>query len=169
MKKNIFLFITILLLVISTGCAKKGSSGGGILSGNKTMTCTKEETDESGYKTNEKMDIVYNSKKVVKVTSTNTTEMDSMVIDFAISAGTEIAKAFDKVDGISVKYTQENTNTIKYVMEIEFDKLKEEQLQQLINDLYGGETDAENLFDKKDVTIEEFRKDNLEGYTCTEN
>ena len=168
MKKNIFLFITILLLVISTGCSKKGSSGGGILSGNKTMTCTKEETDEAGYKTNSKMEIVYNSKKVVKVTSTNTTEMNSLVIDYAISAGTDIAKLFDKVDGISVKYTQENTNTIKYVMVVEFDKLKEEQLQQVINDLYGGETDAENIFDKKDITIEEFKKENLEDFTCTE-
>ena len=167
MKKNIFLIVTILLLVVATGCSKE-SSGGGILSGNKTMTCTKEETDEDGYKTSAKMDITYNTKKVVKVKQTTTTEMNSSIIDFAISAGTEIAKAFDKVDGISVKYTQENNNTIKYVMEIEFDKLKEEQLQQLINELYGGETDAENLFDKKDITIEEFKKDNLEDYTCKE-
>ena len=172
MKKRIGIVLVLVVALLVTGCESKTNSGGskkgGILNNNKTMTCTYEETDSNGYKTSEKMVITYNSKKVIKVFQTTTTEMDAMVTDFAISAGNDVAKAFDNVDGITLKYSQVSTNTVKAEMEVVFDELKEEQIKQVIVDLYGENADTDNLFDQKEISIEDFKKENLEGYTCTD-
>jgi len=165
MKKNIFLFVTILLLLISTGCGKK-ENGGGTISGTKTMTCTKEAVDDNGYKTSEEVKVTYNSKKVIKVKQTTLSEMDSQIIDFAVSAGQQVAETFNKLDGIKLDFTMENTNTTKTVMELEFDKINPDQIKEVLGSLYNDEDD--NFFDKKDVTIEEFKKESLKDYTCTE-
>ena len=67
-KKLLFGLFVVLLCFVLVGCGKSengGSSGGGLLNPNKTMTCTKEEVDEDGYKTTETVDVTYNSKKVL--------------------------------------------------------------------------------------------------------
>ena len=109
-RKYLFNLLSILLLVlVVTGCNGESSNSNGDSSENdlslmkKTMTCTKEEIDEDGYKTNETVVITYNKTKVLKVKSTNITETDPEFIDFTRFYENFIEK-FNEVEGIDAVY-----------------------------------------------------------------
>ena len=49
-------------------------------------------------------------------------------------------------------------------MSVDYDKINPEQIKTVLGDSYDEE-DA-TIYNSKDLTFEEFKKDNLEGYTC---
>ena len=171
MKKTLIVFVAIISLFLITGCGIKsgksggGKSGGSILNPTKTMTCTKVETDDNGHKTSEEMVITYNSKKVLKVHNTQTIETDAQYRDFALNVGKTVAEEMSKVEGIEVTYTGVDSDKVKMEMDVEFEKVNLEQLKEALGDLYD-EDEADSFYGKKDITIEEFKKENLEGYNC---
>lgn len=162
--KNKLLIMTMLFsLILITGCGSNSSNSGGILDSKKTMTCTKETVDEDGYKTTETMEVTYNSSKVLKVKSTNISETDPSFIEFQLNFGNAFAEKFSEIDGIDASYSKVDDNKIKMTMEVEYGKIKPEQIKSVLGDLYSEE---DSFYDKSDYTIENFKAENLNGYTC---
>ena len=130
----------------------------------KEITCTKESKDEDGYKTTETMLITTKSNKVKKVTSSSVMEMDPDYIDFTISFGQAFAETFNKIEGMEMSYVKEGTNSVKMTLSVDYDKLDPTQIKDTLGELY--DEDDSSLYDSKDLSFEEFKKQSLEGYTC---
>lgn len=154
-KKMVF-SLGILLTVISlSGCST---------SSDKTMTCTKSETDEDGYKTEDTIKINYNKDNyVTKVSSTSTLETDESYVDMTIGFLKEFETKFNEIGGINYSISKEGNNKIKLVLGIDYEKLDVDKLKEAAGD--GLDL---SLVDSNDthVTIEEFKKNELEGYIC---
>ena len=163
MKNKLLVIALLLSLLLVTGCGSKSSGGGGLFNSNKTMTCTKESTDDEGYKVTDTMKVTYNSSKVLKVETTNISETDPTYIDLALSFGQLFAASFNEIDGIDVSYTKEGDNKLKVTTAVEYGKINLEQIKNVLGDLYSEE---DSLYGKKDYTIDDFKAENLEGYTC---
>lgn len=163
MKKKLLIMTIVLSLFLVTGCGSKSSNGGGILNSKKTMTCTKETVDEDGYKTTETMKVTYNSSKVLKVKSTNISETDPSFLEFQLNFGSAFVEKFSEIDGIEASYSKVDDNKIKLTMEVEYGKINPEQIKSVLGDLYSEE---DSFYDKSDYTIEDFKAENLDGYTC---
>ena len=172
-KRIIYVFLSILLCVVLVGCGNSnknandgGSSnnGGGLINSNKTMTCTKEEVDEDGYRSNETVIVTYNSSKVLSSNTTYITETDPESIDFVYGLSVSFSTKFSELDGIKVNYTKVDDNKIKMTMDIEYDKINPEQIKETLGDLY--DEDEGRMYAKKDYTIDEFKADNLKDYDC---
>ena len=98
MKKIGILFLILLSVFLITGCGStKGSAGKkkSIFDTKKTMTCTKEEVDEDGYKSTSKYVITYTSKKVTKVESEEVMTMDPTIVDWVYSFSYAIIEEID--------------------------------------------------------------------------
>ncbi len=162
MKKIILVITLVLSIFLITGCGAKSGNGGGIFNPNKNMTCTKESVDEDGYKTTETMDITYNSNRVLRVKSTNISETDPTYIDFAYSFGSAIAAKFNEIEGMTFEYVKEGDNKLKMVMDVDFEKINPDQMKELLGDSF----DENSFYSRKNVNIEEFKKENLSEYTC---
>ncbi|MBR4830238.1 MAG: hypothetical protein IKZ96_00510 [Bacilli bacterium] len=165
MKKIGLLFLIVLSVFLITGC---GSTKGeptkkkSLFDTKKTMTCTKEEVDEDGYKTSSTYKITYTSKKVTKVDSDSIMEMDSETIDWVYTFGQAIATELDKLDGITASYTKIDSNKIEMKLIAVYDKIDPEQVKEAL----GGLSDDTDFYTKTDITVDEFIKQNLEGFTC---
>ena len=127
------------------------------------MNCTKESVDEDGYKTSETMNITYNSTKVLRVRSTNISETDPAYIDFGLSIVSGLATKLSELEGMNVEYTKEGDNKLKMVMDVDFTKIDPAQIKEVFGELYNEE---DSFYNKKDYSIEQFKKENLSGYTC---
>lgn len=159
MKKN-YLFgflVSFLLAFVLTGC--------GIYSKEKILTCTKEETDDDGYKIVDTMEVTYNKSRVLKLKATNITETDPDYIDFSFEFGQAFAEKFNQIKGIKMEYQKIDNNKLQLVMDVNYNELELEQMKELFGDAYD-ENSEKNLYRSKDFTIDEFKEENLEGYTC---
>ena len=162
MKKTLLIVFAIISLFLITGCGKKNNDI--IVKANKVLICTKEETDEQGYKTKEEMKVVYSKKKVLTVIQDVTSETDPQVIDYAISAGKKVEDMFSDVEGIKISYSMLDTKTIKSSIEVDLEKVNIEKLKSKFK---GILTEEElSMFTARDTTIDEFKKQELEGYKC---
>lgn len=167
MKKNVVwsLLLVILLSITLVGCGDSTKDKSDEkLSTSQTIKCTKEEVDEDGYKTVETMTITTKKNLVKKVSSVNVMELDPEYIDFTLTFGQAFAEKFNEIEGISMKYEKDTAKTIKLTMSVDYDKINPEQIKTVLGDSYDEE-DA-TIYNSKDLTFEEFKKDNLEGYTC---
>lgn len=161
MKKISIYLLLVLSLFIMTGCAKEENGGSNATTKNKILTCTREEVDENGYTSSEKLEIEYNSK-VVKTTSTLTQEVLAGYADLAISAVESFEDSVNKLKGISVNYTAVDENHYQVVFKVEFDKVDLDELE----DAFGQYYDEEAYYNKKEYTIDEFKEEYLDGYEC---
>ncbi len=163
MKKALAVLLVSSLLL--TGCGKENSDDtdkGGKKEDSGTLSCVKNSTDESGYKTTDNMEVTYKDGKVTKVKSISEAETDPKLITFTLNLGNAMAEKFSEINGITVKYSQEGDNKIKSVTEIDYAELDVNKLSELADSL-GGESSS--LY-KKDIALDEFKTTNLEGYTC---
>ena len=163
MKKKLLIMTMLLSLFMVTGCGSNSNSNNEIINSKQTMTCTKEMIDEDGYKTIETFNITYNSTKVLKVKSTSLSETDPSFIEFQLKFGNAFAEKFSEIDGIEVSYNKVDDNKIKLTMEVEYEKINPEQIKNILGDLYSEE---DSFYDKNDYTIDDFKSENLDGYTC---
>ncbi len=168
MKKVLGFLVFGILLFTLTGCGenKVNKEGGGSpILGSKSVTCTKTEADESGYKTDETLVINYTGSDVKKMTNTVTTETDAEYIDMIISMSAGMLTSFNELDGMTYTATKENANTIKYYVEVDYTKINPSQIKALL----GDEMDADDLhlLDEDDMNIDSVKRDLVEdGYTC---
>lgn len=158
MKKYSKLAVLLVFVVLLSGCGKDGIS----LSKEKELTCTKTTTDDDGYKTEDKMVVTYKDNKVTKVTETNITETDPSMIDFTYSFSSAIAESFNKIDGMNIVYSKEGDNKIKFVMTVDYNKIDIDSIKSNLGELY----DENNIYNDKNITIDEFKENSLKDYTC---
>lgn len=164
MKKGIL--IILISLILLSGCGDKNNSktSDDNINKTKTLTCTKTETDEDGYNTTDTMEITYENNKILKVKETNESEMDPDMIDLTYGFGTLFASAFNTIDGLQAKYTKENDNIIKFTIEVDYTKFDVNKLKEALGSMYDEE--ANTIYSTNDITLEEFKTKNLDGYTC---
>ena len=158
MKKGFKLFSILTLIIMLSACGSNGS----ILSNEKTLTCTNVTTDEDGYKTDDEMKVTYKDDKVVKVVETNISETDPDILDFTYSITSALAEKFNKVDGMNIVYSKVDNNKIKFVLSVDYSKLNVDTIKETFGEIY----DENSFYNNKDMTIEEFKKENLKDYTC---
>ena len=160
MKRNLLLGVIALLIciLIVTGC------GNGLGGSKSTLTCTKEEIDEEGLKTSEIMKITYNDERVLKISVTSIIETGPEYVDMQMSIANAFANELSEVDGISMKYTKTSDKEIKLSYTVDYNKVNKDQLKEKLGGFYNE--DNAGIYGLKSYTIEEFKKDNLEGYTC---
>jgi len=153
MKKVLNIIILLICVITLTGCSQIG---------NKTMTCTRTDIDEDGFKSNKVMKVTYNSKRVIKVNATNTVETTKDNIDEQIKFIEEYSKKFNSIGGLSMKVKKVNDTNYKLIMSIDYSRFNPEKINK---DLEGLDTD-DNIITDKNYTIDDFKKDQLEGYDC---
>lgn len=151
MKKYVILMCAIGVMLFTTGCEKTS-----------TLNCTKTETDDDGYKTTETIVVTSKNDKVSKVEQTSIQEMDADLVDTTISFGETFSSAFNDIDGMDMTYSKESDNSIKTTMSVDFAKLDMEKLKEA----FGSDLTDDSFYSSKDMTLEEFKKENLDGYTC---
>ena len=154
--KGYYKLLSILALIILLPAC------GNILSNEKTLTCTNTTTDEDGYKTEDIMKVTYKNDKVVKVVETNISETNPDLLDFTYSITSALAETFNKVDGMNIVYSKENNNKIKFILSVDYNKLNVDTIKETFGDIY----DENSFYNNKDITIDEFKKENLKDYSC---
>lgn len=129
--------------------------------GEKKLTCSKEAIDESGFKTTESVEVLYKKDKILKASSVSIVETEEIFTDLAINMGQSLATKFNKIDGFNVTYEKLDANKYQSIYEIDYNKLNYEQ----VADIFGEENVDLNAY-RKDITIDEYKKEQLDGYTC---
>jgi hypothetical protein len=155
-------------LSLITGCGSTNNNNNtGSSKNSGKLSCNKVETDDDGYKTTDELIVTYKDDKVIKVEDTNIAETDSDYIDFTLSFGQLFAQAFNQIDGMQVEYSKVDDDKIKYVMSVDYTILDVEALNDLISDMDTSSESTNDLFySQKDISINDFRSNYLNEYTC---
>lgn len=164
MKKYVILSLLISLLFV-TGCDKKTEENPDkATNDNKvgSLVCSKTITDEDGNPEEETMTISYKNDIVTKVVNKNTAEMDESLIDVTLAFGELIAGVLNEVNGFEMKYTKESNTKISAIITVDYEKLDLEDLKAQ----YGSDFDEDSFYSSKNISLETFKKENLEGFEC---
>lgn len=164
MKKVLIGLFAIIICLSITGCGNSNDSvnDNNTKNNSNKLSCTKTSTDEDGYKTESKIVVNYKDNKVTNVKQEDIQAMDESMIEFTYSFGQLFTEAFKSIDGINATYEKVNNNSIKSVVEVDYTKLDVNAIKEALGDM-----DTEDaLFNKSDITLDEFKTDYLDGYTC---
>ena len=163
MKKLFFCLFAFVLCFSLTGC---GSNDNKENKDNKksdqALVCTKKETDEDGFETTTKMTVKYKDDKVTAVTSEETMTMSEDIVDMTYQLSSLFVEAFDEIDGIEASYEKVDSKTLKSSMTIDYTKLNLDD----IKEAFGEEAMEDTFYSEKDMSLEDFKKDYLDGYEC---
>lgn len=149
MKKGAIILFAIIALSI-TGCGSE-----------KTLTCTKETTQNNLTSKNE-ITVFYKKDKILKISQQSIVEIEEQLIDQTMEFNQEFLDNFKDINGFEINFSKEGKNTIKSTVVIDYTKIDENQLK----DKFGDDFDASQLINIKDKNIEDYKKEELEGFTC---
>ena len=153
MKKFLSIGLIALFIFGLTGCGNDNSG---------TLTCTKTETNEEGYATEETMIVTYKDNIVTNVEATAVEEMDADYVDMTVSFGQLFAASLNEVSGFNVSYEKESDSSVKYIMSVDFQNLDLDALKTA----FGEDFDDNSFYANSNITIDEFREENLSDYSC---
>ena len=153
MKKFLSIGLIALFIFGLTGCGNDNSG---------TLTCTKTETNEEGYATEETMIVTYKDNIVTNVEATAIEEMDTDLVDMTVSFGQLFATSLNEVNGLNVSYEKESDSSVKYIMSVDFQNLDLDALKTA----FGEDFDDNSFYANSNITIDEFREENLSDYSC---
>lgn len=173
MKKIATFLLTLMVCFCLTGCGEKNNentnnnnngNNNNTTNDNKksVLSCTKTETDEDGYITTDTMNITYQNNTISKIENINISEMDSDVLEASYSLSSVLATSLNEIDGLEVVYTKESNTSLKYTMTVDYDKLDLETLKETLGDL----SDDSTFYSSKEVNLDKFKQNYLQGYTC---
>lgn len=151
MKKYLIILLTCGLIFV-TGC---GNSSG-------TLTCTKTEISEDGYSTKTTMVVTYVDKIVNKVEQTSIEEMDADFVGTSIYFSQLLAESLNEVDGYNIIFEKESDTSVKIVTTIDYTELDGEKIKETLGSSYKEDA----LYSLSNITIEDFKETQLDGYTC---
>ena len=162
----IAIIITMYYFVFSDGDFRLHINVPNIFNFNKSsgiLTCTKTYL-EDGNQIHDTMVVTYKNNKVTNVENTNITAYaDKSLADMTVSFGQLFAVALNEVDGFNVSYSKENDNSVKYIMNVNYDELNIDSLKEK----FGDEFDEDEFFASKNISIDDFKSKNLNDYTCS--
>lgn len=154
MKNYMIGLMCLFLLLTITGCGSVSNSG--------TLRCNKSYTDD-GDKVTETVVITYKKGMVTKLENTNITEMeDQSMVDMTLAIGSGMISSLNEVKGVTAKYTKEGDNKVKLAMTIDYEALDYEDLKSKLGSLVNDN----KYFESKEISIEDFKKNNLSDYIC---
>ena len=151
MKKYLIILLTCGMIFV-TGC---GNSSG-------TLTCTKTEISEDGYSTKTTMVVTYVDKIVNKVEQTSIEEMDADFVGTSIYFSQLLAESLNEVDGYNIIFEEESDTSVKIVTTIDYTELDIEKIKETLGSSYKEDA----LYSLSNITIEDFKETQLDGYTC---
>ncbi len=157
MRKYFIFMLVAGFMVLTTGCNKETPKDTP-----KALTCSKVETSEDGYKTTDTIKVNSKDNKVTKVEETTITEMNPEMVEMTVSLGESFISTFNDINGFNASYVKESENSVKYTLSIDYEKLNIDELKEK----FGEDFDNNSFYTSKDITVEEFKTQNLEGYTC---
>lgn len=149
--KKIYMLLIPIFIIILTGCGK-----------NKTLVCTRDNETTNNVLIRSTANIEYTDEKLVSFkleTITDLSKTDLLNDEFVesiIKSSSETTKKLGSVDGISTNYEKVNVG-VKYTLEVDYDKLKEEDTKDLDQTLY-----------RKDMKLEDLKEGYLKDWTCEE-
>lgn len=153
MKKNKIGLGLLIGLVILTGCTNNV----------KTKVCV-EETNENGMKSVDTVTLTYNKYSVLKASGLTVTEASKAYADMAYNIIEPSFKKFSEIDGIKMSITRESDTKIKVETSVDFVKVDVEKVKELLGENY--DQSKANFYNAKNISVDQFIKDNLEGYDC---
>lgn len=168
MKKVFIIFSVLSLIIFIAGCdetTNKVSKN----EKNGTLVCTKNTTDEDGFTTDETMTIEYKNNIVKNVNDSSVIQTDSEYIDFTISIGQALAEQFNSIDGMSYQFSKKDDSHINAVINVDYDKIDVDKLKELASEFDDEESNSNNFISSiknKNLTLDEFKSQNLDGYSC---
>lgn len=162
MKKKLILVAFIGLFLLA-GCSTNETKTNQGNSSSGTLSCTKIEYDEDGYKTTDTMIVKYKKNIVTNVSETNVSETDKDIIDISLSFGNLFAEALNEIDGMSVKYTKLSDNELQFTIDVDYSKIDLEKVKETFGDAYD---ESQATMYTKNVTLDTFKADVLSDYTC---
>lgn len=158
--KRLFL-VAVIFLLCTTGCGKEENNTSSA-NDSGTLTCTKVENNEDGYNVEDTMSVTYKDNIVTKVEETTIEEMDSDMIDLTVSFGTLFANTLNEVDGLEVSYSKASDTSVKYTIAVDYTNIDLEALKTA----FGDDFDEDSFYADSNVTLDKFKTENLDGYTC---
>lgn len=162
--KKVMSLVFIISLFFFCGCEKQEQKEAEKKPEDKiaTLVCTKTEEDEDGETKVDTFEITSKNNIVKKVTNSTTTVVDEDSIDLAISLTESFIKSFNEVDGMDASISKESNNTYKLSLSVDYDVFNIEQAKEKLGDMF----DEEDFLSEKDITVDQFKEKNLEGYEC---
>lgn len=151
MKKYLIILLTFGMFLL-TGC--RNSFG--------TLTCTKSEISEDGYSTKTTMVVTYEDKIVNKVEQTSIEEMDADFVDTSIYFSQLLAESLNEVNGYNITFEKESDTSVKIITTIDYTELDSEKIKETLGSSYKEDA----LYSLSNITIEDFKETQLDGYTC---
>lgn len=166
MSKKMFAVLIVSILLL-TGCGKEkvikdDKTNDDVKENTGMITCTKSETDEDNLKSDSTIVVNYNKGIVTKVSETNIQEVDESMVELTLLMGNGLTEKLNAVDGISSSFVKEGNNKIKSEMSVDYEKLNIEALKSSLGEMFNEET----FYSSKDLTLEDFKSKNLDGYEC---
>lgn len=152
MKK--MLIVSIFAILVLSGC-NNGKSG--------TLTCSKTTIDDDNLKTIENIVVSYANDNVTNVENTTKIEIDPFMATFTYNLYNALITKFNEIDGFDASLSKEGDNVIVTKFNIDYKKLDVDKLK----DLFGNDNSNGVIYNTNlNITIDEFIKNNLDGYTC---
>jgi uncharacterized lipoprotein YehR (DUF1307 family) len=165
MKKILIVISSILLVLLISGCDNEENTNS-VTTTTTTylkspLTCTRTITNDEGYKTTESYVITFD-KYITSITFTSIMSVNSMDVDPFIAMYQDLETKYNSIPGITVNFSKDGDNGIKEVMSVDYTKLDTSKMSDILGQYY----DANAFYTMKNMTITDFKKNNLTSYTC---
>lgn len=176
MKKIIIVFALILSLFIVSGCNENNEqtnnnekSSTQNENSNKTgqMVCTKSENVD-GLDTNLKVTLDYTEGTIKKIKNETQIKVSEQNKTFYTQIYQGLEDIYININGINVT-TQTGTNTVTSILEIDYANLDVEAVKKKMEQLGEDQNDGEVVVSQEGLDLENYKKEFLEDYDCTEN
>lgn len=163
--KKIVVLVAIFSLFFACGCEKQENTNNNSSNEEKekiaTIVCTKE-SEEDGVKQTDTFEITSKDNIVKKVTNSTVSQVEEDFLDLAISMSQKIIESFNEVDGMDASISKAGNDSYKISLTVDYDKIDVEQAKEKLGDMF----DSEDFLAEKDITVEQFKEKNLDGYEC---
>ncbi len=163
--KKIVVLVAIFSLFFACGCEKQENTNNNSSNEEKekiaTIVCTKE-SEEDGVKQTDTFEITSKDNIVKKVTNSTVSQVEEGFLDLAVSMSQKIIESFNEVDGMDASISKAGNDSYKISLTVDYDKIDVEQAKEKLGDMF----DSEDFLAEKDITVEQFKEKNLDGYEC---
>ena len=147
--KKIYLIIIPVFILLLTGCNK-----------NKTLVCTRDNETTNNVVISSKVNVEYNDDKLLTFKLETITDLSKTnllndeFVESLIRSSKETTKKLDGKNGISAVY-EKNDVGVKYTLTVNYEELKDEEINELDQKLYN-----------KTMKVEDLKSGYLKDWTC---
>ena len=98
----------------------------------------------------------------LRIKNTTITETDAELMDLSLGVMKAYSMSFDGIEGITVDVNQVGDNKVKIETNVNYNEVNVENLREKL----GSLVDDDSYYSSSSFTIEQFKEEHLEGYTC---